>query len=181
VTQVDNPYAAPRSDVFGARGAAGRVWRQGKVLCMDKTAQLPPRCVRCNAPADRKVTRKLYWHSPWWALTILAGILLFAIVTLIVRKRADVEMPLCESHARARRRTIAAAWLLALGSIAAPIVASEGARPLLAVSAFFTVLAAILIGARQASVLRPVRIDEEEVRLAGAGKPYLESLERQAA
>ena len=182
MTQVDNPYAAPRSNVFDARGAAGRVWRRGKVLCMDTAAQLPPRCVRCNAPAERRIARKLYWHSPWWFLTLFtgAGILLYVIVALIVRKRADVELALCESHARARRRTLAAAWLLGLGSVAAPIVASAELRPALSALAFFAVIAAILIGTRQASVLRPVRIDEDEVRLAGAGRPYLDSLEQAA-
>jgi hypothetical protein len=178
----NNPYAPPsQSDSF-ARNSVGRVWRTGAILNFEQGTQLPHRCVMCNKPAQVTLERKLYWHSPWWALTILAGLLTYAIVAIVVRKRADVRVGLCDEHASKRRKMLGIAWasaLVGIGGCAASLPTEAAGFGFLL--GLVGVLVALGMGQKQASVLRPVRIDTEVVRLRGAGEPFLGSLEREAA
>lgn len=177
----DNPYAAPQTELLHSVEGRGRVWRDGKLLRLEKGAQLPQRCVRCNAPAEVHIDRKLYWHSPWWALLILAGLLTYAIVAFFVRKRADVRIGLCAQHASARRRTLFGLTALALFGIAACVAAPENLSGFGVLLGILLPLTAIFLGQGKSSVLRPVRIDTQEAVLKGASEEYLASLERQAA
>lgn len=129
-----NPYAPPTAEV-DAPHAAGEVYRDGKLLRMDRNATLPSRCVACNAPAPRRVDRTLYW-SPFgwrlaaWGIPVLLALLAFAngvvatfamtafwpavillaIVNVIVRRKLDLEIPLCIRHGRVRSATTWAIW-----------------------------------------------------------------------
>ena len=79
-----NPYAAPQGgSPFGANpnqpqwqapapAAEAGVWRDGRLLVMHKSAQLPDRCVKSNQPADGRLLRKMYWHHPLIFLSLLA-------------------------------------------------------------------------------------------------------------
>jgi hypothetical protein len=182
VRAPENPYRPPSARVDDAsRAFGGRVWREGKILHMTQGASLPPRCVRCNAPADTRLERRMYWHSPWLAFLILAGVLVYAIVAVIVRKRADVELGMCTRHMDARRNRILIAWacvVFGVGGCVASLGAAPGVGFLLG---FVGVIAAIAFGMGQSNVLRPVRIDDQSVQLKGASEEYLASLERQAA
>jgi hypothetical protein len=113
-----NPYAAPQ---FGgplphSAEANGGVWRDGIVLVMHKQAVLPDRCVKCNESVNGlRLKRKLSWHHPALYLMIFfPGLLFYAIVALIVRKTARIDVGICERHRSRRRIGIAVAWLIAL-------------------------------------------------------------------
>jgi hypothetical protein len=177
----DNPYAAPQTELLHSAEGRGRVWRDGKLLRLEQGAQLPQRCVRCNAPAEVHIDRKLYWHSPWWALLIFAGILTYAIVALFVRKRADVRIGLCAQHASARRRTLLGLGALALFGVAACAAAPAEMRGIGVLLGVVLPLTALFLGQGRSSVLRPVRIDKQETVLKGASEEFLASLERRAA
>ena len=59
-----------------------------------------------NAPAEGYTKKfNLSWHHPALYLIVLAGVLIYVIVALIVRKTARVNIPLCPAH-RAKRRNI---------------------------------------------------------------------------
>src|SRR5436309_2493776 len=78
--------------------ASMMIWRSGPLLVMSQGARLPDRCVKCNAPANgQRLTRKLYWHSPYLYLLILLNLLIYALVAIFVRKKARVEIGLCDS------------------------------------------------------------------------------------
>src|SRR5260370_36502587 len=88
--------------------------RQGKKLIitvppqLGQTVVLPPLCVKCGAPAnDKPVVKSFYWHNPAIYLVILAGVLIYLIVAVIVRKGIEVSVPLCALHSK--RRSIAVA------------------------------------------------------------------------
>jgi hypothetical protein len=173
-----NPYRAPQSDFSGGSRAGGgeRVWRDGDVLVMDRDAQLPSRCIKCNRPASTRLLRKLSWHSPWLFLLIFAGILVYAIVAVIVRKRADVHIGLCTEHQQRRRRLSWIAWGLFGASIVSFIgsdVANTGAWVGVG---FLLLLAAGVVCALAVRAVQPVRIDDRHVRLKGAGREFLSSL-----
>jgi hypothetical protein len=110
-----NPYAAPEVAAKGTLGVHGHesgCWQDGADLVMSKDAELPDRCIKCNAPAEGyRLKRNLSWHSPWWFLLIFVSLLVYVIVALCIRKRATIWVGLCPEHRAARQRTIRNAWL----------------------------------------------------------------------
>src|SRR5690349_16062585 len=111
-----NPYAAPISESFVnaevVESTAG-IWRDGNRLVMYKGATLPDRCVHCNEPANgRRLKRTLYWHHPLIYLVVLAGVLVYVIVALVVRKRAVVMIGMCDRHYAWRLRSMLLWWLI---------------------------------------------------------------------
>lgn len=179
-----NPYAAPETDELrGSIAAASDVagpWRQGRVLVMAKTGELPPRCVCCNAPATgRPLKRTLTWHPAWWYLLLLFNLLVYLVVALIIRRTAIIRVGLCDRHRGRRRMWIALAWSLVLLAIALPMIASAtgstdpfvffGLTPLL-------LLVAALIGIFGARVVYAKRIDDHHAWIGGVSPAYLAEL-----
>jgi hypothetical protein len=177
---LDNPYSAPKSFVGGGgmrTGATtGRVWREGDVLVMDRDAELPPRCVKCNRPESVRVLRKLSWHSPWMYLLIFAGLLVYAIVAVIVSKRAPVNIGVCAEHQKRRQLYSWIAW----GSFAGSIFSFVGSGVLdsggLVGLGFLALLAAGVFCALAVRLVQPARIDDRQVRLKGVSREFLDSL-----
>lgn len=121
-----NPYAPPAAQLLPTAPRLPNddgLWRQGKLLVLQKGAVLPDRCLRCNAPAPgRRLKRTLYWHAPGWYAFLIPifsclSFLLYVIVAMCVRHTARVEAPFCAAHRAKRRRAIALGWLGALAGI----------------------------------------------------------------
>ena len=92
-------YAPPRSPYRGTLAEQGGVWRDGETLIMQKTVRLPDYCIKCGVAANGSHhTRNLSWHHPALYLLILAGLLIYAIVALIVRKSAKIDISMCQDH-----------------------------------------------------------------------------------
>lgn len=164
-----NPYSPPKAALEAH--AQGEYWRDGKnVMCRPNTA-LPPRCVKCNEPALQPMkARKLYWHHSAWYLLVFVNIVIYVIVAMIVRRRAQVTYGICAKHRKRRWMFIAIGWGgAALGVLL--ILASP-------VSGVILILAAMLTGLFGARLAYPTRITKEEVRLAGCGEAFLDSLEQ---
>ena len=96
----------------GASDPGQGMMRAGHVLAMNRFgATFPDRCVVCNQPANGyRVTKTLYWHPPAVYFAILAGVLIYAIIALIVRKEASVSFGLCPEHKKRRHTGFAIAW-----------------------------------------------------------------------
>src|SRR5690242_5147889 len=71
------PYFPPATHNLDA------IWRNNAVLVMTKQALLPNRCVKCNAPAEEQLKRKLTWHHPALYLLVFISILVYAIVAMV--------------------------------------------------------------------------------------------------
>jgi len=143
---------------------------------MSKDAQLPDRCVKCNAFTINRLKRKLSWHHPAIYILIAVALLIYLIVAMVVRKRATVYLGLCEEHMAKRRTCIWVTWLLALGGIAGfvlAIAANDGIPALIGVVMFLTAIVFALITIRVAS---PSRIDDRFVWLRGVNAEYLNQL-----
>jgi hypothetical protein len=177
-----DPYAAPRSTRIvggpafpGFGEPQGGCWRSERLLVMELGAELPARCVRCNAPANERVTKTMYWHNPWLYLLLVAWPV-YLVTAVVVRKRARIAAPLCPLHLSRRRARITGSWTVVL--IVA--VAMEWARgPDLAsisqvgVVALPAGLAAAVFAHR---LLAAKRIDDSHVWLKGAGPEFLNSI-----
>jgi quinol-cytochrome oxidoreductase complex cytochrome b subunit len=157
-----NPYSAPETEIaLGPHaGDDDGVWSYGPILVMTKTAELPDFCLKCNQPTGGwKIKRKLTWHNPYWYLLILFNLLIYAIVAVIVRQTAKVNIPLCERHRRRRRWAIAWGWLLALAGIGAivwgasrPETELSGLLVMIGIVAILVGLVGGIVGSQVASV-----------------------------
>jgi hypothetical protein len=79
--------------------------RRGKDLVVPRSASLPANCLKCSVPASTPWRKTFFWHAPWLYIMILfPGLLIYAIVALIIRKRMELNLPLCETHHDDRKR-----------------------------------------------------------------------------
>src|SRR5689334_6970592 len=92
------------------------MWRQGSTLVVPRKVALPPRCFKCGEPvAGRPMKVSTSYLNSLWLLLIFAGLLVYIIVALILRKTGTVHLYLCPRHRSRRRVTILVCWLLFLG------------------------------------------------------------------
>ena len=181
VTQPPNPYAPPSldADTFDPSGMPLEVneglRRQGDLLVFPvKGSVFPPRCVVCNEAADKRLRRTLFWHPSGYYALIAAGWLIYVVVSLIVRKRAQCEVYLCAKHVARRRNLLLAAGLSVLVFIAGVwAMSNEPAGIILLGLLAFVVLITCVILAR---VITPKRIDKQYAWVK-IGRPFLESID----
>lgn len=180
-----NPYAAPaaRIDDFATGfDPTDGVWREGGTLVLAKSAELPPRCLKCNAPTDRRLRRNLVWHPSGYYLLILLNWIIYLIVYLAVRQTAKVEFPVCPAHLSRRRRAIGLGWLVSLLGVGVIVVCVSlaevpdvvGVGGLVAGSV--VVMTGIVVGVQGAQVARVRKIDKVFVYLDRVDPAYLKSL-----
>lgn len=160
---------------------AGGVWRDGKLLVMSKNAELPARCVKTNEPTDRRLKRSLYWHDPLLYLLILAGVLVYAIVAMIVRKTATVNVGLSPQRIARRRWGIAIGWLSFFVGVVLVIVGISNSTPknsmaILVLVGLLGGLIGIIVGAVLAQVVTAAKITDDYVWLKGVHPDYLAAL-----
>lgn len=163
--------------------AIGGLWREGKVLVLQRGAQLPPRCVRCNQAATWQRPVKLSWNPAWIYLTILLSLIVLLIVALVTRKTAEVAMPLCDLHRQRRTTGRLIGWLTVLAGVVCTIIgfaligsSSPGVAGFLAIGGILVLLVGFVLVSRATWVLVPKRIDADYVRLRGCCEEFLQPL-----
>lgn len=150
-------------------------WRSASTLVLSRDAVLPLRCVKCNAFTTSRITRKYSWHPPAIYLILLVAMLIYFIVAMILRKRATVELGLCEEHKTKRRYAILTTILLVLlgfGGFALAVMVDDGTPALIG---FFLLLASLIFGVFATRLGYPTKIDDRFVWLKGFNKEYLET------
>lgn len=160
----------------------GSIWREGKDLVIRQgVSRLPPSCVKCGLPAEDRVTSKLYWHSPWVYLAILANILIYAIIAMIIRKTITLEVPLCGEHRkqRTRMRWLTAGSLIAAVALPVALVATDQGVLAVTGAVLFVILAVAF--STKARLLVPRYIDTEIAKVRGPCDAFLEQFPRRAA
>jgi hypothetical protein len=182
-----NPYQTPQAPQPPKQQTSGGLWRQGKLLVMHKNAPLPDICLKSNEPATRRLTRKLQWHHPAIALSILAGLLIYVILALVLTKRATIYMALTDKWFAIRRKRLAIAWGIGLlsvavgvGSLAMITSAPAGRGSGLPCLGFFVALVlfftALLYGNYAARLVRPACITDQYIYLGGVHPEFLAKL-----
>lgn len=169
-----NPYAPPKAELDTT--PAGQCWRDGKTLMLSYGTALPQRCVKCNAAADTPIKKRtIYWHHPAWYLLIFVAILLYAIVAIIVRKKAQIQPGLCRQHTRRRTMGLSILWGGVVLGICFFFAGFSGYEILIPLGAL-VLLISIIWGGILSRILRPIHIDYDVIHLRGAGKAFLDSL-----
>lgn len=169
-----NPYAAPSAPLEDL--SIDRVWRDGKVLVAPRTADLPPRCVKCGQPAETMKKRTFFWHHPALYLLLLCYMILYLIVALIVRKRATLTVGLCSKHAAKRRNGILLGWGGALAGIVLAILGGgqDSCGVMIAGAVLF--LGTIIAGMFMARIMYAQHMDSVYARMKGCGEGFLSTL-----
>ena len=168
------PRTAPSFGYNAGFGQEGGVWRDGDTLVMLKTARLPDRCIKCGLPTNGShLKKKLAWHHPALVLLVLAGVLIYLIVALIVRKTAVVEISLCEDHIRKHRIAVIGTWLTFLLGIVFMVLAIS-AESLGTAGFGMLLLFASAIGASTwAKVVQVKKIDDYYIWLRRVDESFL--------
>ncbi len=169
-------YALPRSPFGGTSAEEGGVWRDGTILIMQKTARLPDYCIKCGVAANGShLTRNLSWHHPALYLLIFAGLLIYAIVALIVRKSARIDISMCHDHIRKHRNTVAVGWLIFLAGVAFIVFAIANQSGGSALFGSALVLASAIYSTF-VKVVTVKKIDDHYVWLKGIDESFLAML-----
>ncbi len=157
--------------------APALVMRSGSLLVMSSPAVLPDRCVKCNAPAlGGRLKRTLYWHHPAIYLLLLCSPLIFIIVALVARDRAEAEVGLCARHLARRKRDMLASICLVLAGATMLIAGLAADLGWLAVTGLLVLLAAAIYGVASTQVISATRIETGRVYARGAGAAFLDTL-----
>lgn len=161
------------------------IWREGKILAFRRGVQLPPqRCFKCNAPSDgRPLRRKLSWHSSAIYLLLLLmfllgliGLIIYAVVAFIVSKKEVVHVGLCSNHRTKRRMILAASWIMCLSIVPFFALAfNTNNGPIFVTLGLVFFIGGLVVYLVGGQVVTPKQIDDEVVRIRGAGRPFLES------
>ncbi len=188
MSKGENPYQSP--EVFPAAYADkpfrdDGLWRKGKLLVMHKNAALPPRCVKSNAPTPRTLRRKLTWHHPAVFIALLFNLLIYAILAIVLSKRATIYIGLSDRWFAKRRRAILIGWgsvLLAGGMVVGGIAMVENTLvddwvgAVLIIGGLITFIAGAIFGLVGARMVTPTRITDDYVWLKGVHQDYLATL-----
>jgi hypothetical protein len=165
---------------FNAAPATARIYRDGKNVIVMRGAELPLICLRCGQPATGGLLRKkFYWHERWLFILVLPGIIFYVIAALILGKRMDLAIPLCDEHKLRYQRQRLAAIVMMIGSSIFVIVsffvsADYLIYPMLAF--FLLLLAGVITWLVAGLFLTPKFIDAMLGVFSGPGERFLEQL-----
>jgi hypothetical protein len=175
-TKPHNPYSAPAAS-FEA-GSRSECYRDGKNLVVPFGADVPERCVKCDAPAPLGKARSYTWHHPAWYLTFLLSPLIYIVAATFARKTAKVAVGLCEQHDTRRRNLVWTGWAaLAIGVGSILLSANDVASGPFALVACAGILLALIIYF-WARLLLAARITDEAIHLGGCSDAFLDGLGR---
>lgn len=150
------------------------IWRDNSILVMTKHALLPNRCVKCNEPTGERLKRKLTWHHPAIYLTVLISILVYAVIALVLRKSATVNIGLCEDHLSTRRQNLVITWVVGIaGVLCVPLAVMANEAGFLIIAAVL-LLSTAIYGLVTLRLVVPSKIDDHFVWLKGVNREYLQ-------
>jgi hypothetical protein len=163
-------------------GGIAPAFGSGKRVIIALNNPLPSRCVCCNRPASGVRIRTFYWYPPWiYALIIVPLILI--LVSLVVRRTIRLEIPLCNEHEAKRRKQVWIGWAWGLSSILGMVLAvvllnnnQEAMGGFLMLTSLISLVAALIVGQRNASILSIHRIGKETATFNRASPEYIASL-----
>lgn len=152
----------------------------GRKLVVPRDSVLPGQCVKCANSASEPWLRKTFsWHHPAIYILLISPIL-YIIVALIVRKRVNLAVPLCEAHKSIRRKRLWTAAVLLLGCIPLPIWlatyinndAADGLAILIGIAMFIVGLVFLVY----AAPVRAIHIGPNSAEFVGASPKFLAAL-----
>lgn len=192
-----NPYASPLSPPqlqpqFQAADNSpfAGLWRNGDVMIMHKLAPLPPICLKSNEPATTWLTRKLQWQPQWVFVLLLVNLIIFAIVALILTKRATISIGLTDEWAAKRKQRLFLAWSVGLAALGVIVVgfiflALEGTLPddiriplflVCLIGGLMAGVGALIGGSMGCRLIYPQKMTDTHIWIKGVHPSFLDRL-----
>jgi hypothetical protein len=157
----------PSSEIAG-------IWRDKDKLIISRGTQLPDRCVKCNAPAPGARLKKKYsWHEPIFYILIFAGLLVYFVVAMFVRKSITLELGLCEEHKAKRRRNVLVTWSFFLLVLVSFFLAAIVDEVFPAIIGILLACAGTVYAVVTLRMVAPTRIDKNFAWMTGFNGEYL--------
>lgn len=155
--------------------------RRGKELIVPRAASLPALCVKCGATATRPWRKKFYWHNPLLYLMIFfPGLLIYVIVALIVRKKMELNVPICDAHHADRRRyNLIATLMIVLCIPAGVILGNYGSQALGWITGLLMFIAFVVFYVMAGLGFAPKKIDDYGGVFRGACTAFLDQIPQQ--
>ncbi len=116
---------------------------------------------------------------PATAPSFFFNVIVYAIIAMIVRKKARVALGLCQEHTRKRRIAIGLSFAGVLASIlliGSAMVLSPDSPEVIAASGALRLLPALIFAVVGTRIAYPQHISATQVRLKGCGEAFLNSL-----
>jgi hypothetical protein len=157
-------------------GGIVSAWRSDDAVVLARGAAFPPRCVKCNGAAQGKlVKRNLYWHQPW-VYVLLVNPPTYIIVSLITRKTARIEVPLCDEDRARWVKWIAISWVTSLAGLISLILCIGSDLWVLGMLGVVALLTGLVLGPVKATLVNAKKIDRDYVWVRGTCKEFREHL-----
>jgi len=178
----------------------GALWRDGKLVRIDRDATLPARCIVCNQPAARRIARTLYYSPLGWRIGAFVApfvilwlglqtgelaflvafwpsVIILFIAHFFVRKKVRLELGACPRHWRVRL-ALQAVSVVATGLVFLALfnfhLDTSGRTLALAAGAVIVLAVAQSYVGLQAVAAQ--RLTDEHAWLGRTGKPFREAL-----
>jgi hypothetical protein len=160
-----------------------RVWLDDR-LC--ERGDLPDVCMQCGNHTTNRMRKTFHWTPPWVLVTILAGLPIYVILAIVLRKTVRAEVPLCDAH---KRHWLYRTLVILLGLLAAIVLTiviavivgnlppGNSVRDVLPFS-IFLVWIVWLVGAVVATrnAIRPLEIqDNRGIQLGGVCREFADA------
>jgi hypothetical protein len=164
-------------------GGLAPTFGSGNRMIVALNTPLPNRCVCCNGPASASVRRTFRWDPPWVYLLILLTPAVLIVVSLMARRSVRMDIPLCDEHLRLRGQRLWTCWAVGICSIIAIFPAATLSNNnhgdlggFLFLLSFASLLGAIIVGHRAASILGVHKIGKETVTFGRVSPEFIGSL-----
>ena len=185
--QPVNPYAAPAQTGYSPQmpmklSPFAGLWREGNVLVMHKLAPLPDICLKSNEPATRRLKRNVQWHHPAVFLALLVNLIVYAVVAMIMTKKATIYVALTDEWFAIRRRRMIFAWCLvvlsvALFAISLTQINEADWAPFVLIGSIVLFIGAAIYGLVACRLVAPKRMTDDYIWLKGVHPEFLNRLE----
>jgi hypothetical protein len=148
---------------------------RGKALVVPKDFAFPPVCVVTGRTDDLvEVKRTLAWHQSYIYATILLGILVYVIVSLVVRKTSKHTFFLTRTERQRRIRWGIVAWVLFLAAFGVIPVAVSTDIPALLGAMPVMLIAALVVYYRGVRLIYPERISDTSASIRGVAPEVMQ-------
>ena len=185
-----NPYQPPTTSEPTSLGNKDGDFRfDGEHLWVRDGARLPLRCIYTNQsyqenPDLKEISKRIAWSNPLFALLLLLNVLVYLIVALCVQKKGQIHFLADKAVLKKKKLHVTLGFLALLASVAAlifgGIYSSNNDDTLLGLVSLLIglagMIASIIYMSRSGNTLRASKHQDGWFRLAGCGKPFLDSL-----
>jgi hypothetical protein len=151
-----------------------KFWEKGRSLYATDGAQLPHRCVKCNARSPvLMIHEQLAWYPKWS--------LLVPFLPLLLRRKIHITYSICQDDLQKRRSALVGCYaVVMIGALLATLGHLRGVTPIL-LAGLASFIGGLLGLIMTYPILRVRRIEDDGVAtLAGAHLDFICSLYRRA-